>query len=49
MTPQDVYKKEGAFASPFPCLGLADFQSHYGCLKETKQATSYYERPEPCE
>ncbi|MHB8076696.1 DUF3427 domain-containing protein [Desulfosporosinus fructosivorans] len=24
------YKKEGAFASPFTCLGLADFQSHYG-------------------
>ena len=24
------YKKEGGFASPFTCLGLADFQSHYG-------------------
>ncbi|KJR46371.1 ATPase [Desulfosporosinus sp. I2] len=24
------YKKEGTFASPFTCLGLADFQSHYG-------------------
>ncbi|EGW38292.1 DEAD/DEAH box helicase [Desulfosporosinus sp. OT] len=24
------YKKEGAFASPFTCLGFADFQSHYG-------------------
>jgi len=24
------YKKEGTFASPFTCLGFADFQSHYG-------------------
>jgi len=24
------YKKEGAFASPFTCLGFADIQSHYG-------------------
>lgn len=24
------YKKEGVFASPFTCLGFADFQSHYG-------------------
>ncbi len=24
------YKKEGAFASPFTCIGFADFQSHYG-------------------
>ena len=24
------YKKEATFASPFTCLGFADFQSHYG-------------------
>ncbi|MHB1654179.1 MAG: DUF3427 domain-containing protein, partial [Desulfitobacteriaceae bacterium] len=24
------YKKEATFASPFTCIGFADFQSHYG-------------------
>jgi len=24
------YKKEGAFAATFTCIGFADFQSHHG-------------------
>ena len=24
------YKREAALASPYTCIGLADYQSHYG-------------------